>query len=157
MDDDQLTVEAARSAATEDLLGEWVMAFLASPGSDNELLGQELFAQNHHWLGPVQVPLDELNRFAGPSGDPVVVPVDDDYWDDRVDDLAEKLEDGFEPAPLVVTYRDGKLHLEDGNHRVESLRRSGESTGSAVIGFEDSEQLDHFADTLADSGTDPTT
>jgi hypothetical protein len=37
------------------------------------------------------------------------------------------------------------LVLEDGNHRVEALRRAGSNQAWAVIGFVDPEERDRFA------------
>jgi hypothetical protein len=93
----------------------------------------------------VQVPVDRLHRLAGPSDDPVLCAVDDDYWRDDVDDLAELIEDdSWEPPPVIVTYRDGRLELEDGNHRVEGLRRAGRDRAWAVIAFDDPAERDRF-------------
>jgi len=144
------SVESARAAADRDALGEWVAEFLASPGSDNEVLAEQLTAPGRCWLGPVEVPIDRLNRLAGPPDAPVLCPVDEDYWDDRVDDMEEKVEDGWEPPPVIVTARGDQLVLEDGNHRVESLRRAGEDTAWAIIGFADADERDDFAALLAE-------
>jgi len=133
MADERFTVDSARRAAAEDDLDRWVAEFLASPGSDNVELGR-LLADGRRWLGPVEVSIHELHRLAGPPGEPVLCAVDDDWWRDDVEDLAEKVEDGWEPPPLVVTYQDGRLVLEDGNHRVEGLRRAGDQEAWAVIG-----------------------
>jgi hypothetical protein len=136
-DQDRYSVEAARQAAEGNELGRWVARFLSSPGSDNEPLAATLSEQNTSWTGPVRLPISSLNRLAGPPEDPVLCPVDDDEWDDRVDDMAERIdEDGWEPSPLIVTYRNGQLVLEDGNHRAESLRRAGRRHAWAVVGFE---------------------
>ena len=119
---------------------------LPAPAATTPYLAERLSEQQPRWwLGPVQVPLDQLNRLAGPPGDPVLRAVDDDYWRDDVDDLAQRIEGGLEPAPVIVTYRDDQLMLEDGNHRVEALRRAGVDQAWAVIGFEDPEQRDRFA------------
>lgn len=128
------TIDSARAAQRRDVLGDWVAEFLASGGSDNAALGEELRTEIRHWHGPIRLPLDELQRFVGPPGDPVVVEVDEDYWDDRVPDLADKIEDGMEPPPVIVRVRDDGLHLEDGNHRVEGLRRAGETRAWAIVG-----------------------
>jgi hypothetical protein len=45
---------------------------------------------------------------------------------------------------VVVTYEDGQLKLEDGNHRVEGMRRAGETMAWAVVGFETPEERDRF-------------
>ena len=143
--DQEWTVDAAREAAVRDELGDWVARFLASPGSDNAELGEQLGQRPPYWLGPVRLSLHRLNRLAGPPGEPVLVPQDDDDWGDNVDEMEEKVaEEGWEPPPVIVTYDDGQLVLEDGNHRVESLRRAGEHDVWAVINFPDADERDRF-------------
>jgi hypothetical protein len=136
-DDHDTSVDAARAAADADELGAWVACFLASPGSDNAELAEQLSETNRWWTGPLHLPIDQLHRLAGPEGHPVMEVVDDDYWRDDIDDMAEQLARGWEPPPVVVTYRDEQLVLEDGNHRVEGLRRAGRDTTWAVVGFQD--------------------
>ncbi len=150
-DDEKHSVEAARAAAERGDLDAWVAEFLASPGSDNEELGEELTGRPRWWLGPVRVPTDRLNRLAGPPGEPVLVPVDEEEWRDDVDDLAEKVDDGWEPPPVIASYQDGHLKLEDGNHRVEGLRRTGEAEVWTIIGF-DSEQDRQAYEDSAETG-----
>ena len=123
--------------------------FLASPGSDNRELGEQLSARISCWLGPVELPINRLHRLAGPPDAPVLCAVDEDYWDERVDDMEDKVEHGWEPPPVIVTTQGDRLVLEDGNHRVESLRRSGEQTTWAIIGFAECEERDGFAALLA--------
>jgi hypothetical protein len=136
-DDEQYSVEAARAAAERGDLRAWVSRFLASPGSDNAALGAALSERLEHWAGPMQLPLRRIHRLAGPPEDPVLCPVDEDYWDDRVDDMAEQIEEkDWQPAPVIVSFRDGQLMLEDGNHRLESLRRAGRRWAWAIVGFE---------------------
>jgi hypothetical protein len=153
-DNHRYSVEAAREAAQRDELGTWVAEFLSSPGSDNAELGAQLTEPPRYWLGPVQVPLSHLHRLAGPEGAPVVIAVDDDHWEDYVDDMKDGIEEGWDPPPLIVSYRNGQLVLEDGNHRVESLRRAGEPVGWAVIGFDDPEQRDRFNAPTATASSD---
>ena len=142
--DDRYSTDGARAAAERDELEEWVATFLASPGSDNAELAAGLTRKPRWWLGPVQVPLDRLNRLAGPPGHPVLETVDDHEWRDDVDDLAGRVEDGHEPPPVIATHDDGELVLEDGNHRVEALRRAGVDQAWTVIGFESPEARDAF-------------
>ena len=151
MADDRHSIDAVRAAAARDELGAWVAEFLASPGSDNAELGEELTNRLQWWLGPVQLPLKQLHRLAGPPGEPVLCPVDEDDWRDDVDDLEHKVNEGWEPPPVIVSYRDGQLVLEDGNHRVEGVRRSGAHQTWAVIGFDDAEQRDRFRERIASS------
>ncbi len=143
-DREDFSVEAARQAAERDDLGPWVARFLASPGSDNAELGHALTHPPRTWIGPVRLPLDQLHRLAGPADQPVLVPVDEDEWRDDVDDMEDKVEDGWEPPPMIVTYRDDQLHLEDGNHRAEGLRRAGEREAWAVVSFDSPAERDRF-------------
>src|SRR5699024_4954417 len=61
----------------------------------------------------------------GPPGDTVLEVVDEEFWRDDVEDLADKVGGGHEPAPVVASFRGDHLRLEDGNRRVEALRRAG--------------------------------
>jgi hypothetical protein len=131
------SVETARRAARADRLDWWVGAFLASPGSDNAPLAAKLAVTLPHWLGPVEIPHEQLHRLAGPPGAPVLEAVPEDEWRDDVEDLAEKIEDdGHEPPPVIASYRQGRLVVEDGNHRIEALRRAGYDVAWAIVGFE---------------------
>ena len=75
----------------------------------------------------------------------MLVAVDDDFWRDDVDDMAECIDDDWEPPPVIVTYQDGEYVLEDGNHRVEGLRRAGRSRAWAIVGFDHPDARDRFA------------
>jgi hypothetical protein len=142
--DQDFSVESAREAARRDELGAWVDEFLSSPGSDNAALASLLSERPRWWLGPVRVPFRQLHRLVGPEDEPVLCAVDDEDWGDNIDEMEESIEDGWEPPPLIVSFRDGHLVLEDGNHRVESLRRAGAREGWAVVNFEDPAQRDSF-------------
>ena len=139
------SLESARAAGDRGELAGWVAEFLASPGSDNPALAEGLSAELGWWAGPVRLPIDQLNRLAGPAGDPVLCPVDDNYWDDRVDAMDRLAERGWEPPPVIVAWRCERFVVEDGNHRVESLRRAGKQRAWAVVGFERQEDRDRFA------------
>jgi hypothetical protein len=148
-DDPRYSIDAARAAAERDELGEWVAEFLASPGSDNAPLGEMLTEGRRWWLGPVQVPLKKLHRLAGPPGEPVLCPIDEDDWRDDVEDLEEKVREGWEPPPVIASYRHGQLVLEDGNHRLEGMRRGGEDQAWTIIGFDHPDEREHFKATTA--------
>lgn len=148
-DDDPFSVENAKAASDRGDLADWVAHFLASPGSDNPVLAEALPAELGWWAGPVRLPLGSLQRLAGPSGDPVVCPVDDDFWGERVERMEGLAEEGWEPPPVIVAFRNGKLVLEDGNHRVESLRRAGHREVWAVVGFEQPAERDRFLGSTA--------
>ena len=144
MDGNDYSVDAARHAAERDELDDWVAEFLASPGSDNAELGAALKERTCWWLGPVHLPIDQLHRLAGPADAPVLEVVPEDEWRDDVEDLAEEIDDGLEPPPLIVSYKDGQLVLEDGNHRVEAMRRAGTDLAWSIVAFDTEEERDAF-------------
>ncbi len=143
-DNRQYSLQSARAAGERGDLAGWVAGFLASPTSDNAFICEALSSELSGWIGPVRLPIDRVNRLAGPPGDPVLCPVPDDYWDERVDKMKDLEDTGWEPPPLVVAFRDQELVLEDGNHRAESLRRSGRKEAWAIVGFERSEDRELF-------------
>jgi hypothetical protein len=144
-DDRAYSLQSAREASDRHELSDWVAGFLASPGSDNQALAEQLTNDLGWWTGPVELPIKELHRLAGPPGDPVLCPVDDEDWDDRIDDISERVKAGWEPPPVILSYKGHKLVLEDGNHRAESVRRTGRSTVWAIVGFEKPQDSEHFA------------
>lgn len=148
--DDGFDLASAVRAGAEDRLGFWVGELLASPGSDNPELAVKFATQEGWWFGPVCFELDRLTPMAGPDEDEVVVPVDEDEWEEDLADMADALDEGWEPPPLLVSHRDGEFHLEDGNHRHETLRRAGETHGWAVVWFATEQERSEFAASLTD-------
>jgi hypothetical protein len=152
-DQPELSVAAARRAAADDDLDAWMADFLASPGSDNAELADILRDRELWWLGPLLLPIDRLHRLAGPPGHPVLTEVDESWWRDDVEDLGRRIADGWEPPPLVVTYRQRQLVVEDGNHRIEAIRQAGRADAWAIVGFADRAERDRYAtSSLADGG-----
>jgi hypothetical protein len=152
-DQPRFSVDAAQRAAADDDLDAWMATFLASPGSDNAELAGILHDRELWWLGPLLLPIDRLHRLAGPPGHPVLTEVDESWWRDDVEGLGQRISEGWVPPPLVVTYRDRQLVVEDGNHRIEAIRRAGRSEAWAIVGFRDRAERDRYAAaSLADGG-----
>jgi hypothetical protein len=136
---------SAQQAAREGRIAEWVGEFLASPGSDNATLAAALAQRPHHWVGPVKVAIEGLTRLAGPEPAAECHIARSD-WEDDVEAMAEEIDDGWEPPPLLAEWstRDGALLLHDGNHRYEALVREGASHAWVVIWFDDKRTRDLF-------------
>ena len=134
---------SARAAAAADRTAIWVGDFLSSPGSDNVVLAAALARKRHWWVGPVQVPLRDLVRLAGPEAD-VLVRVPLERWEDDVSGMSDDLEHGWDPPPLLAEYQDGRLLLQDGNHRYEALARAGEPHAWVLVFFDDPAERDAF-------------
>jgi hypothetical protein len=90
--------------------------------------------------------VDDLVRLAGPEDD-AEVPIEPEEWEEDVDAMEESIEQGWEPPPLLVQYRDGELVLHDGNHRYEALVRAGEREAWALVWFDEPEARDSFSAT----------
>ncbi len=142
--DRRFSLESARQAAATDELALWVGEFLASRGSDNVVLAAALAQRPHWWLGPRSIPVGELVRLAGPDDEDVLCPVDHDAWEHDIDAMEASVEHGWEPPPLLVEHRDGRLLLQDGNHRYEALVRAGATHAWAIVYFDDADERDRF-------------
>jgi putative hydrolase of the HAD superfamily len=147
--DQEFSLASARQAADDDRLADWVTAFLASPGSSNEPLAGALAFEGATYLGPLELELDRLRPMAGPDGEEVVVPIAEEEWEDEVGAMAESLDQGWEPPPLLVSCRSDGLYLEDGNHRHESLRRHGATHAWAIIVFAGDADRRVYEETIA--------
>lgn len=127
---------SAVEAASHGKLPEWVGAFLASRGSDNAVLAAALAQRRHHWTGPMLVPLASLERLAGPE-DEVLVPIEPEEWEEDVAAMREAIDEGWEPPPLLAQCVDGRLLLQDGNHRYQALLDEGATEAWVVIWSDD--------------------
>jgi hypothetical protein len=141
--DRSFSVDDARAAADAGRLASWVADFLASPGSDNAELGEQLASEYPVWQGPIELPFDRLHRLAGPPDQPTLERLDSDDLE-TVDAMEDSIDDGWTPPPFVVTWQDDHLVLEDGNHRVEGLRRSGHDDYWCVVGYGDEDARSDF-------------
>jgi hypothetical protein len=143
-DDEKFSLASARHAADEGRLAEWVVDFLASPGSSNSALAAAFAMSGATYVGPIRFALDRLTPMAGPVGDEVVVPVAEGVWESDVEAMEHSIDQGWHPPPLLVSHHDGKYCLEDGNHRYESLRRMGATHAWVVLMFADEVERDRF-------------
>jgi hypothetical protein len=124
-------------------LATWVGEFLASRGSDNAVLAAGLAQRPHCWCGPIRVPINRLVRLAGPEPD-AVVHIEPNEWEHDVEAMEESLDEGWRAPPLLVELRDGKLLLQDGNHRYEALVREGVGHAWVIVWCDDDDAFDEF-------------
>jgi FMN phosphatase YigB (HAD superfamily) len=150
----RFTLEAAFDAAERDEVARWVGDFLASRGSDNEMLAAALAQRPHWWLGPILLPVEDLVRLAGPEDD-ALCPIEPADWEHDVERMEQSVERGWKPPPLLVEHRDGRLLLQDGNHRYEALVREGETDAWALVWFDDPAERDRFRARSTSVGPSP--
>jgi len=91
--------------------------------------------------------LDDLVRLAGPEDD-ALVPIAEDEWESDVQSMGASVEAGWEPPPLLAEYQDGRILLQDGNHRYEALTRDGAASAWVLVYFEHEAERDSFAAAL---------
>ena len=139
----RFSLASARAAAAADETATWVGEFLASRGSDNAILAAALAQKPHWWIGPIRVQLEDLVRLAGPEEE-ALVRVAPDVWEDDVEEMQESLDHGWEPPPLLAEFQDGRLLLQDGNHRYEALARAREHEAWVLVYFDDPVERDGF-------------
>jgi hypothetical protein len=137
--DGDFTVQSASQAARVGELAEWVADFLASDGSDNAELGEELQDRYPIWFGPVEIPFNRLHRLAGPPDQPVLERLGHDDLE-AVESMEDSIDEGWAPPPFVATWQNDHLVLEDGNHRAEGIRRSGQDGYWCIVGVETTEE-----------------
>jgi hypothetical protein len=152
---EEFSLASAQRAADEGTLSQWVVDFLASPGSDNAELAAALALSGAIYLGPVVVELDRLTPMAGPDEEQVLVPVPEEVWESDVEAMEHSFEEGWRPPPLLVSHHDGKYYLEDGNHRYEALRRNGASSAWAILLFADEAERDGYLEGHSSVGVRP--
>jgi len=159
-DKDRFSLASAMAAAdvSDEAIAVWVGDFLASRGSDNAVLAAALAQAPHWWFGPIELPVTELERLAGPE-DETLCDIDPEEWEDDVDAMQDSIDDGWKPPPLLAEWQSGRLLLQDGNHRYEALVRAGETHAWTLVYFPSLAERDGFAarylDELRFSGTRP--
>ena len=153
MSEEEVSVSSARRAADEGRLAQWVVDFLSSPGSSNAELAAALALKGTVYLGPIRFPLDRLTPMAGPDEDEVVVTVAKEEWESDVEDMEDSIEEGWHPPPLLVSHHDGQFFLEDGNHRCETLRRTGATSAWTILLFDNEMERDRFLEEHGDTVT----
>ena len=151
MSEEEVSVSSAQRAADEGRLAQWVVDFLSSPGSSNAELAAALELKGTVYLGPIRFPLDRLTPMAGPDEDEVVVPVAKEEWESDVEGMEDSIEEGWHPPPLLVSHHDGQFYLEDGNHRCETLRRTGATSAWTILLFDDETKRDRFLEEHGDT------
>jgi hypothetical protein len=77
----------------------------------------------------------------------VLCVVDPAEWEADLAAMAEELRSGWEPPPLLAQHEtDGRLLLQDGNHRYETLARAGADGAWVLVYFDSPESRDAFVE-----------
>ncbi len=116
-------LDSAKEAFRQGKLFDWALEYLRSEGW-HEVLANQLIEKRPPIIEFTEYPLNNLNRTMGPENS---MPVQEkmDLWEKRVNYLVEKIKQGRELPPLIVTDFGADLEIADGSHRQEAYIRSG--------------------------------
>ena len=119
------TASSSRAFGQAGCLAAWLQAFLRNEGR-NIPFADGLLLAPRRYHGPERWSLSALSRCCGPEPD-MAFRVDANAFERRVRALMETLACGQWDMPPLIVHRDadGRLTLNDGNHRLEALRRLG--------------------------------
>lgn len=117
-------------------LERWIYSYLATGAWANPGLAQGLQQQPRWWLGPLELPLAQLQRACGPEPE-MEYRVSQASWDEHLTRIAAHLTAHrtapLAVAPLIVEYRAGRLSVRDGNHRYGAMKRLGWTRAWVII------------------------
>lgn len=136
-------VHTAREYAEKNKIDEWVHLYLAAGEWANPGLSNGLKLKKRWWVGPLEIPLEQLVRKCGPEPEMEYL-MPPESWERRTNHIAMTVTDPLLLPPAIAEYRDGKLVLADGNHRHEGVRRKGWSSLWAWIWFNSEEDFNVF-------------
>jgi glycosyltransferase involved in cell wall biosynthesis len=119
-------------------LKEWVLAYLAT--TEHVDLRKSFVQKQQTWNGPLEMDLSQLTRVSGPDTEDVFWPEPAGIWHSRVSEIAETLSDSSELPPILAHKEDGRILIDDGNHRVAAMILKGWKNGWVLLS-EDSNKL----------------
>lgn len=115
------TLKSAMEFASKKDIETWVHLFLNGEG-DNVVMSNGLKLKKRYWLGPIEIETSFLDRVVGPEPDLEYVE-DEKWWDHNINQISERLNDGWDMPPLIAENRNGSLSVRDGNHRLGALTK----------------------------------
>lgn len=115
------TLKSAMKFASNNDIETWVHLFLNGEG-DNVVMSNDLKLKKRYWLGPIEIETSFLDRVVGPEPDLEYVE-DEKWWNHNINQISERLNDGWDMPPLIAENRSGALSVRDGNHRLGALQK----------------------------------
>ncbi|UVI33310.1 ParB/RepB/Spo0J family partition protein [Paenibacillus spongiae] len=132
------TCEEAKQFAARGQIEEWVHLYLNAAGN-NPAFSEGLMKQKRHWVGPILVDVDRLQRCHGPKSEPdMEYYSSDEHWDILVGRYERMFHEGWDAPPLIIQHVNGSLSVRDGNRRTAALKRAGIPEYWVIIWDDDS-------------------
>jgi hypothetical protein len=101
----------------------WVHKFLKNEGN-NKALSDGLKLTKRNYIGPLELPITLLKRCCGPEVD-MPFKEDKDTFENKISQMIKSIQNGWQPQPLIVEYKNTEFILSDGSHRFEAFKRLG--------------------------------
>ena len=124
MEHPSFDVASCEAARRKGAIDDWVDRYLAAGPWANDGLRTGLRLAPRLWIGPLGLPLANLERCCGPEPT-MKYREPEDIWQRRTIGMASGLTTPEALPPLLVEWRAGTLSIRDGNHRhaAMTLRR----------------------------------
>jgi hypothetical protein len=134
----QYTATEARIVADRGQIEDWIHLYLNSAGH-NPKLSEGLKLRHRHWVGPILVDVDRLQRCHGPENEPDMEYYSSlDNWERKVSRYEQMFRSGWDAPPPIVVHHQGRLSVRDGNRRTAALKRAGIRAYWVIIWDDDS-------------------
>lgn len=125
------TLEEAVTYASQGKAHDWIQAYLREEG-DNIPFADGLLLEKRFYTHPLKIDLNKFNRICGPEEN-MKFRVSKDIFEQKVSNIIERRQKGWDMPPLIINYDKGVFDLNDGNHRHEAMLRSGVNEYYAVF------------------------
>jgi len=119
----KFTLESAIEAKNKRGLHQWVIEYLNDEGS-NKKLSKILTEEKYIWMDLVEYPLNQLKRVMGPEKK-MLFHEDFKKWDRRIEHFIRCINKGELLPPIIATDFWNGVHISDGTHRFEALKKTG--------------------------------
>lgn len=119
----KFTLESAIEANNQRGLHQWVIEYLNDEGG-NKKLSKILTEEKYLWVGLLEYPLDQLKRVAGPEKE-MLFQEGIKKWDRRIEHFIQCISKGELLPPIIATDFWNGIHISDGTHRFEALKKTG--------------------------------
>jgi len=133
------TLNSALEADKKNELFQWAQDYLRGEGW-NKGLADHLMEEKPSIAMLMEFPLDKLKRIMGPEQGMNFVE-ESEVWEKRVTNLVERIKEGKEFPPLMVTDFWKPLELSDGSHRHEAFIRCGYDKYWTIFFFKNNHSL----------------
>ena len=136
------TVESAIDYGKQEKMDAWVHLYLNEEGR-NIPFSDGLKLCDRFFFSPAEFPVSLFKRCSGPEDD-MTYRVDKDWWEHKISELTNVIQDGTEMPPIIVHYVDGEFELNDGNHRLQVYKDLGIETVWVIIWITEEQELKEF-------------